>query len=745
MVNFIGMKFVRTSISLLWLCLLATLAFAQEALDSLAREYERASYADGGKFMKAGPYARALLFADRQEEASTLLARDTRLAKRQRDGKYAAYLYGVRAIHARIMNDSLRAVSHIDSAKRYTQLTSDKSTKGYISYCDGWLLVRNGRETEAVQAFIEGLRQLESTDQYQRIASIYQELYSIYTNWSEPELQKKYAYLNLGLARKIGDPSNLFNAYMTMGGMYEHHFRKKIAETAWRDSAEYYYQEAISTYNQHESQLVVPSDLAHAATNLANLYLEFYPAQLREKVEYYAELAAEIAEKTSQYTLLASAYGIQSDLARKDNNLADAKTYLLAALAAISKEVLPSNEVVSQVFLGLSEAHEAEGDYVEALHYYKQYLSVFKERYDAEKVELAKRLEAQYEKEKQQQEVARLQLEAEKKEQQLHLMDALSEKQQQELQVMKLTAENNQQELAFARLQNLQKEEQLHAIHREVALKSRITRIYIILFIVMLVTAALLLYAYRQRSKTLRQQADLHRLEMEQVNQQHEISNLTAMLNGQERERSRLARDLHDGLGGLLSGTKIELSSVSTMMSDPSIKQRLNKSLGQLDTAVNELRRVAHNLMPELLLKYGLAEAIREYCNRMSYNGLDVSTEIVSYGDELGTNHQIVVYRIIQELVNNAIKHAAATHILVQLAQTDGTIYLTVEDDGKGFDVVTLDGRKSAGIHNVQSRLEYLKGRLHIDSKPGMGTTIEIEFPMVNESTASYDFDFHHG
>ncbi len=253
------------------------------------------------------------------------------------------------------------------------------------------------------------------------------------------------------------------------------------------------------------------------------------------------------------------------------------------------------------------------------------------------------------------------------------------------------------------------------------------------LFAVALVTVALLLYAYRQRTRTLTQQVHLHRLEMAHIQHQNEISNLITILNGQERERSRIARDLHDSLGGLLSGTKIELSGVSSRLADPITKQKITRSLGQLDLAVNELRRVAHNLMPELLLKYGLTEAIREYCHRMSFGDLEVAAEIVNYTDSLDTNRQLMVYRIIQELVSNAIKHAEPIHILVQLAQANGSIYLTVEDDGKGFDTVTLDGPKSADICHIQSRLAYLNGHFNLISEPEVGTTVEIDFPAVND------------
>lgn len=745
------MKFINylQATPLVLLILISQPCQGQEVVDSIATAYRWASYEQGDKFLRAGEYVRALFFNDRQQESMDILKENIRLARNKKDGKYAAYLYGMGSLNYRILNDSIQSILFIDSAKVFANLTADRDIKGYVKYCEGWLYARENREVEAVKAFVEGLQFLENTQNATRYKiPIYKELYAIYTNWSAYDLQKKYATLTLELATKDGNTSRLFDAYMLMGGMYEHQYRTKPTDISLRDSAEYFYLAAVETYQSNSEKMVIPSDLAHAANNLANLYLEFQPDSFRNEVEKYALLSIDISTRTEQHSFLASSYGILSELAWKDGDLQGSKNYLLAALASIMKENLPSTEIVSLIFLKLSQIFETEENYAEALHYYKQYQTSYEEMYDAEKMKLSRRLEAQYEKEKYSQEVARLQLETEKKEQQIRLMAALSVQQQQQLEnmklieenqrqqfaVMRLTAEKNKQELTLAKIQTQQKAEQLESAQREVAFKSRTNRLYVILFFAALVSLALLFYAYAQRSKSMKQQSHLHHLEIEKVKQQNEITNLNAMLDGQEQERTRLARDLHDGLGGLLSGTKIELSGVSSKIQDQFVMQKVNKSLTQLDNAVNELRRVAHNLMPELLLKYGMVEAIKEYCNRMSSDTLDVSAEIVGYDNSLETNRQVLVYRIIQELVNNAVKHAEAKQIFIQLAQTDNTIFLTVEDDGDGFDVASLDGRKSAGMHNVHSRLDFLKGKLHIDSRQGMGTTVEIEFPLTNEN-----------
>ena len=131
------------------------------------------------------------------------------------------------------------------------------------------------------------------------------------------------------------------------------------------------------------------------------------------------------------------------------------------------------------------------------------------------------------------------------------------------------------------------------------------------------------------------------------------------------------------------------------------------KSIQQLDNAISEMRRVAHNMMPESLLKFGLTQAIQDYCET-----------------------EIVLYRIIQELVNNTIKHAQAQHVIIQLVKNEKNVTLTVEDDGKGFDVNVLEKIKGFGLSNIQSRVDYLKGNLEIDSQNNIGTSFYITIPV---------------
>lgn len=146
--------------------------------------------------------------------------------------------------------------------------------------------------------------------------------------------------------------------------------------------------------------------------------------------------------------------------------------------------------------------------------------------------------------------------------------------------------------------------------------------------------------------------------------------------------------------------------------------------------SVEELRRVAHNLMPDLLVKYGLEVAIQEFASRISNSALDIHTEFINYRNSLSEEKQLIIYRIIQELVNNAIKHADASEIIIQISQEESVLNLTVEDNGKGFDQKVLNVKKTAGFHNIESRVQFLKGTMSIISELNIGTSIELQIPI---------------
>ncbi|MCR6722109.1 MAG: sensor histidine kinase [Chitinophagaceae bacterium] len=203
-----------------------------------------------------------------------------------------------------------------------------------------------------------------------------------------------------------------------------------------------------------------------------------------------------------------------------------------------------------------------------------------------------------------------------------------------------------------------------------------------------------------------------------------------SLLKGQEDERSRLAKDLHDGLGGLLSGVKLQLGAMKgNLILSSENAMAFDRALNKLDESIGEMRRVAHNMMPEALLNLGLQQAISDYCDHLSHNQqFSINCEMHGLEKRMDSTVEVVLYRIVQELLHNAVKHANATSILVQvMRQLDGTVAITVEDNGKGFASDQIDNTQSAGIQNIYSRVKYLNGTMDIKSTPGKGTSVYVE------------------
>ncbi|MGZ5221297.1 MAG: tetratricopeptide repeat-containing sensor histidine kinase, partial [Chitinophagaceae bacterium] len=234
---------------------------------------------------------------------------------------------------------------------------------------------------------------------------------------------------------------------------------------------------------------------------------------------------------------------------------------------------------------------------------------------------------------------------------------------------------------------------------------------------------------FKNRSKISRQQEEIQNQKIAELEKDKQLMAIDAMLKGQEEERSRIAKDLHDGLGGLLSGTKLSFMTVKeNLVLSPENSMLFDRSLSMLDNTIGDLRKTAHNLMPEALVKFGLHEALRDFCNSIqSSSGLQVLFQQFGENRKLNNTAEVFTYRIIQELVNNAIKHAGASRIIVQLTMSNDKTGITVEDDGKGFDKYKMPHHKGAGISNIKYRVQYFNGGLDIVTSPGNGTSVNIE------------------
>ena len=256
-------------------------------------------------------------------------------------------------------------------------------------------------------------------------------------------------------------------------------------------------------------------------------------------------------------------------------------------------------------------------------------------------------------------------------------------------------------------------------------------RVYLLaglsLLLLMLLFVILLVY----REKNIRSKKEIAEQKIIQLEKEKQLIATRSLLAGEEIERTRLAGDLHDGLGGLLTGVKLKLSSMkeNSIITSENLAH-FNHALDLLDTSIAEMRRVAHNLMPETLMHYGLQTAIADFVRQVEPEGLPV-IRFNSFGENLRFEKEleITVYRITQELVNNALKHANAKQIEVQLFTEKSRVSLQVLDNGTGFNPNLANGQTSGkGLKNINDRINAFNGHFEILSEPGKGTECTLEF-----------------
>lgn len=217
--------------------------------------------------------------------------------------------------------------------------------------------------------------------------------------------------------------------------------------------------------------------------------------------------------------------------------------------------------------------------------------------------------------------------------------------------------------------------------------------------------------------------------EKQNLERQQQVISLQAMINGQETERSRIAKDLHDSMGGTFSTLKMYLSSLEHQIDNQEHQNLLKKCIQTVGTAANEMRGIAHNMMPEVLIKFGLIKAVEEMAANVNLSKqLEINFQHfgINPNEKFDTSFEYMIYRILQELLNNIIKHSDATEAIVQIIKENNLLHITVEDNGKGFKV--LKNSEGMGLTSVKERVEYLKGKLTIDSKSLEGTSVTMEF-----------------
>ncbi|MEO1052674.1 MAG: sensor histidine kinase [Bacteroidota bacterium] len=241
----------------------------------------------------------------------------------------------------------------------------------------------------------------------------------------------------------------------------------------------------------------------------------------------------------------------------------------------------------------------------------------------------------------------------------------------------------------------------------------------------------------KQAALISQKDAEIRQQKIDEMLKTHELKEMSAMMEGQEQERKRIAQDLHDRLGSMLSMVKIHFKTVEENIESIQEENRkqYEKADSLLDEACEEVRKIAHDMVSGVLKKFGLVPAIRSLSKSVNETG-QLKIEVLDFGIEnderLDYEIEINVYRIIQELLSNTLKHAEASEMTIQIIKKEGNLNLLVEDNGKGFDSDNVQDT-GIGLKNMQARVDKLNGELNIDSGKGSGTTVSMDIPITKE------------
>lgn len=201
------------------------------------------------------------------------------------------------------------------------------------------------------------------------------------------------------------------------------------------------------------------------------------------------------------------------------------------------------------------------------------------------------------------------------------------------------------------------------------------------------------------------------------------------MIEGQETERLRIAQDLHDSLGGLLSTVKTHFSIIQSEIQQLESLDITSITNKLIDEACGEVRRISHNMLPQSLSISGLQGAVEDIAEQLEAQNYEVTLQIDGLKKSENTARDAAIYRLIQELVSNMRKHAQASSILIQIFGNEELLSITIEDNGLGFDYEKAIAKDGLGLKSINSRVAYLDGTIDWDSRLDAGTSINITIP----------------
>ena len=593
---------------------------------------------------------------------------------------FISILFFITTAQAQVNTDSLRAV--MNSKRPYKE-----QINASIKLLESFELKNFDSTTiEGDKALVLARKNTDSTS----VAEIKRHIGVANYFSGKYDIAAKNYYESVGILEKTNDKKNLAPVYNELGKLYR--------KTRDFDKAMENYEKAAAIFKQLKDTAGISMML-----NESGVVYE-YKADYKEALTRYnasLELAAAKGDSLSVSYSVSNIAGINVI----EKKFEDAEKNLLRALNI--RRLLKDSFAIALTYSDLGVAMNGKGDYAKATAYLLlsnkmaealKYVELQSNNY-SELASVAQR-KGNY------QEAYEYYLKRSYLRDSLYAMEKT--KQVEELNV---------------KYESAKKEQQIQQQHNRIRMQN-----FLFIGIGGLILLIALLINSQYRRNKLRQET---KMKTELIKQQEMA--VKAVIEAEENERQRIAKDLHDGVGQMMSAAKMNLSAFESeiQFANNEQKQSLEKIIQLVDESCKEVRTVSHIMMPNALLKKNLAAAIRDFVDKLNNKTLQAHVHTEGIDERMDSNIETVLYRVVQECVHNAIKHAGATTLDISLIRDKDGISGTIEDNGKGFDMADKENFEGIGLKNITTRIEYLKGTVDFDSAPGRGTVVAFHVPLT--------------
>ncbi|MCC5929617.1 MAG: tetratricopeptide repeat protein [Cyclobacteriaceae bacterium] len=470
------------------------------------------------------------------------------------------------------------------------------------------------------------------------------------------------------------------------------------------------FQSALGYFKKHLKNSVTVNDSLEIASSYNNMASAYNELEQRDSAYLYFEKSLSLKENLGMIQNLGNVYQNLGGMYSDDGEFAHAREYFQKALEVYGQMGNQRNIAIVWVNLGLD--YMKQNKYIEAEKAFNKSIEASLEGENAEMLKKGyESLSGLFEK----QGNFASALQAFKRYHQVS--DSL-------LNVYRI---NRIEELA-AEYESEKKEQQIQIQEASInAQQLVIQRNSIIIFALLTVAVLLLLIVLLNKRSSKRKQKIMRQEQEIKVKE----ASLHAALTSQEKERKRFARDLHDGFGQLISSLKMQIDRLNDT-NDLAQRASIFDASAEIITDMHkEIRNIAFDLMPAVLIQYGLVAAVKEFANRInSTEKIKVFVGAYELNDRLTELQEINLYRVIQEWINNILKYSNATAIDIQLVKHEKNLNIMIEDNGSGFNPQKLSTVNGNGWKNIQSRMQLINGSVDVDSMEGIqGTTLILEIP----------------